>query len=186
MINSGIYKIKNLITDKIYIGSTNNFKKRWMEHEKQLNKNIHKNKKLQHSWNKHGAENFEFVALEGVTDLSKLTDREQYWFDKLKPQYNIALVAGSNLGTKRSVEVRAKMSAWQIGRKMSVEDCKSMSIAQRKISKWPHEKGKSCKCNDCLSMMRKYKTTKAREYRACKIPKRYVLLPNNAVDLNLI
>jgi len=52
---------------------------------------------------------------------AKLIEREQFWIDWLKPKYNLAPKAGSNLGVKYSDEAKTKMSAWQIGRKMSKE-----------------------------------------------------------------
>ena len=41
---------------------------------------------------------------------SDLLQREQYYFDKLKPQYNILKIAGSSLGSKLSEETKAKIS----------------------------------------------------------------------------
>ena len=34
--NSGIYQIRNIINNKIYIGSSANIKKRWSEHKRDL------------------------------------------------------------------------------------------------------------------------------------------------------
>lgn len=33
-VNSGIYKITNTITKEIYIGKTNNFIRRWKDHQR--------------------------------------------------------------------------------------------------------------------------------------------------------
>ena len=46
---TGIYKIINLVNDKIYIGSAVNFVKRWNEHKRKLHLNIHHSSKLQNS-----------------------------------------------------------------------------------------------------------------------------------------
>ena len=51
-IDSCVYIIKNKNNNKIYIGSTINFKKRAQEHKRDLEKNNHINKHLQKSYNK--------------------------------------------------------------------------------------------------------------------------------------
>jgi group I intron endonuclease len=37
-------------------------------------------------------------------DISTVIEREQYYLDKLKPEYNILKIAGSRLGCKHSSE----------------------------------------------------------------------------------
>jgi group I intron endonuclease len=64
---SGIYKIVNKIDEKYYVGSTNNFHKRWnFGHKQPLMENRHDNSKLQNAWNKHGQNNFECSLVEPV------------------------------------------------------------------------------------------------------------------------
>jgi len=107
----GIYQIKNLVDSKCYVGSTaKNFSKRWYQHRYQLAKGTN-TPKLQNAWDKYGAENFEFLVLEAVSDPNMVLEREQYWLDTLQPYYNICPVAGNRLGSKASDETRAKMSA---------------------------------------------------------------------------
>ena len=74
---------------------------------------------------KYGYLNFEFKILETIDfepSQSKterrnlLLEREQYYMDEIKPEYNINLKAGSNLGRKFSEEVRHKMSLAKIGK----------------------------------------------------------------------
>lgn len=98
-----IYQIKNKINGKIYIGSAVNFDRRKYHHIYLLNKNIHRNLKLQNSWNKHGEDNFEFYILEKVIEKENLFCREQHWMDLLgcvENGYNIATIAGSTFGIK--------------------------------------------------------------------------------------
>ena len=59
----GIYKILNTVNNKVYVGSATNIEKRWRDHKWHLNRNIHHNSHLQSSWNKYGAETFEFTVL---------------------------------------------------------------------------------------------------------------------------
>lgn len=61
---TGIYCIKNLINNKVYIGSTKRaFHSRKVKHLKSLNNNKHGNEYLQNSWNKYGHENFSFEII---------------------------------------------------------------------------------------------------------------------------
>lgn len=106
---SGIYQIKNLLNGKIYIGSSINCSSRYRKHFNDLLKNKHVNKILQNSWNKHKPFNFEFSIIEEISDKDKLINREQYYIDVLKPNYNICKIAGNTLGRKISNETKNKI-----------------------------------------------------------------------------
>jgi len=88
-----IYKITNKVNNKIYIGNTNNFKRRKSQHISSLRKNKHTNIYLQNAWNKHGESNFKFEALEEIIEKLKL-NKEQEYLDRLFPfgdhRYNIS------------------------------------------------------------------------------------------------
>ena len=89
----GIYKIENKINSKVYIGSSNNIKRRWQKHKSLLKHNKHQNSHLQASWNKYGEDNFIFSIIELCSENS-LLEREQYFIDKLNPEYNQTMIAG--------------------------------------------------------------------------------------------
>jgi len=119
---TGIYKITNLINNKVYIGQTIDFNKRKKEHINALKGNFHVNKHLQSSWNKYGEKSFKFELVE-LCDANNLTEREQYWIDfyggiNSKNIYNNRDAGDS--GTF-SEEVRAKISAKNTGRHQSEE-----------------------------------------------------------------
>lgn len=80
----GIYQIKNLITSKVYVGSSKNIYKRWQDHRRNLRLNKHHSPYLQASWNKYGEDCFKFSILEKVADIDKLFGRESEWIVKLK------------------------------------------------------------------------------------------------------
>ncbi len=120
-IDPVIYAIFNIVDDKCYVGQTYNKSKRFKEHLKTLRINKHCNFYLQQAWNKCGESSFIFVTLEILINCNKLTEREQYWTDKLEPEYNIAPIAGSLLGYKHTEEARANMSKAHIGKKQSEE-----------------------------------------------------------------
>jgi group I intron endonuclease len=60
----GLYKIKNLVNGKAYIGSSNkNTTGRLIQHKSDLKANRHFNEHLQRAWNKYGEESFTFEHL---------------------------------------------------------------------------------------------------------------------------
>jgi group I intron endonuclease len=122
---SGIYIIKNTVNGHCYVGQAASIGDRWYTHKSHLSKGYHHSAYLQHAWNKYGSDSFSFEVLEFVEkDRDILAKREQFWFDKLSPEYNIAPVAGSSLGLKhppRTDEFRKRMSDMKRGHKKSPE-----------------------------------------------------------------
>lgn len=112
----GIYKITNITNNKIYIGSTKNFKNRWKSHVNLLKNKKHFNRHLQLSWNKYGERNFKFLIIKKMKDVSeeKLLAEEQKYINLLNPfglnGYNIkeeAQCGGStSLTSKLVLEIK--------------------------------------------------------------------------------
>ena len=109
--NASIYMCVNLTNGKIYIGSASKgyLYDRYRAHlflaKKQGSKIVNK------AVMKYGIDNFAFVILEYVKNEKVLIlEREQYYIDLLKPAYNIAKIAGSVMGIRRSMEQRIKLS----------------------------------------------------------------------------
>lgn len=138
----GIYQIVCVTTGRFYIGSAMNLRVRRKSHFGLLQRNEHKNPKLQAAFSKYGPESFRFEILELVLVPEMLTAREQHYLDTRKPfgkhGFNLAPRADSHLGMKRTPESRERMSAWQRGRpspnrgkKMSPEVCARMSLIRR-------------------------------------------------------
>lgn len=124
---SGIYAITHIASGKCYIGSTNNFRRRWSEHRAELNHGKHHSKPLQNAWRKYGSAAFAFTILEYVPDLTLLITREQYYLDtrliaKGSREYNVLLDATSMLGLKHTPETRAKLSWLLKGRSITWSD----------------------------------------------------------------
>lgn len=131
---SGIYVILNTKNGNIYIGQTQDFRKRCKEHAKRLNKGRHENSHLQHAWNKYGESSFKFQLLE-YCDVDKLNKREQHFLDIYMKKgicYNIAKDATAPArGAIRSIESRLKMSASQKKRPPMTEETRLKFSARR-------------------------------------------------------
>ena len=146
---TGIYQITCLPTGKRYIGSTVDFGQRWRHHRNDLKAGRHCNPKLQAAWNKYGADNFTFEALELIiwSAPSKLKAAEERWLAEAKPEFNInpradapmrfateaqrAHMRAVKTGTRHTPETRAKMSLAQSGRIHSEETKAKLSIAHQ-------------------------------------------------------
>jgi len=109
---SGIYQIQSKVkSERIYIGSAQNIRSRWLSHIHDLKKNKHGNSRLQNHFNKYGESDLIFIIVE-LCFPEFLTAREQYYMNKLKPYFNIRKIAGSNLGLKQSEEtIRKKIES---------------------------------------------------------------------------
>jgi group I intron endonuclease len=116
-----IYRIRNLVDGKVYVGQAVNVKKRMYRHLWELRSDRHTNTHLQRAWNARGEHSFVFEIVDDDVDLAEITQREQYHIDAHRsadPEfgYNKSPAAGSNLGVKYSAESRRKMSEAQKGR----------------------------------------------------------------------
>lgn len=130
---TGVYKITNLINSKFYIGSSSrNLLERFNKHQYQLKSNIHTNKHLQSSYNKYGIENFKFEILE-YCSRDTCIEREQFYIDTLKPQYNKNLIAGSSLNVKHSEETKDKIRQKALGRKSKRKGTKCSEETIKKL-----------------------------------------------------
>jgi group I intron endonuclease len=109
---SGIYQIRNIVNNKVYIGSSQNINKRRKTHWRSLRKNKHHNQYLQASYNKYGENSFVFEVLEYIDNITELFVYEQKYIDKLQPAYNIGSVGGGDNISKHpnNLEFREKQS----------------------------------------------------------------------------
>lgn len=114
-----IYKIENLVTSDCYVGSTTNYSRRKKRHFEDLKCGNHHSIKLQRAYTKYGIEAFRVFELESFEFQTKehLLNREQFYIDAIKPKYNICLVAGSQLGSKRSEQFKKDCSNRMRGKK---------------------------------------------------------------------
>ena len=102
-----IYKILNIQTNKIYIGQTNNFNRRKIEHFERLKYKMHENKPLQEDYIRYGLFNFKIEVIEEVED-EKALERETYWINyyggiNSQNVYNIESLDGRSMLFKKSI-----------------------------------------------------------------------------------
>lgn len=88
MKTSGIYRIINTKNKHSYIGQSVDIQSRIKSHFTELAKGRHGNSYLQHAFNKYGVNSFTYEVLEECRH-GALNDREQYWIERLEPEYNI-------------------------------------------------------------------------------------------------
>lgn len=132
----GVYKITNLVSGKIYIGSSENVESRWSFHRSPSSKQV-----IGAAIRKYGSDAFEWSIIECV-ERERLIEREQHYLDHYQPfvdngrGYNVRHIAESNMGMKMSEESRRKMSESRKGRKVSeaTRDKMKESGKQRDIS----------------------------------------------------
>ncbi len=103
-----VYCITNTKSDKVYIGSSTSVKERFYYHRYRLKRGDHTNIHLQRSWNKHGADAFEFEVIQDGIPNESLVEVEQLYLDANDNLFNINPVAGRPPHTP---ETRARMSA---------------------------------------------------------------------------
>ena len=109
MEKCGIYIIVNLQNGKRYIGSSINIYNRLHEHVHNLKNNKAHNQHFQNSWNKYGEECFIYSILEYCNKDIRF-EREQFYIDCLKPEYNLTLNVVANFGHSPSKSTRQKIS----------------------------------------------------------------------------
>jgi len=113
-VKSSIYIIRNLVNNKVYVGSAVNTDKRWSQHKHSLKEGKHHSCLLQRVWDKYGEQNFKFEIIQEVQNPIHLLSYEQVFLDYYKSYehdkgYNICKIAGSPFGLKRSDEAKQKM-----------------------------------------------------------------------------
>jgi group I intron endonuclease len=136
---SGVYGIKCLANDKIYIGSTNNLKRRKKEHFNNL-KNRKHNKSLLEDYNKFGKDNFSFLLLY-YCPIELLKEKEKEYlelyyskgllYNKIKDPTNHKGENNPRYGCKLSEKHKNSLKQGSLGkpshkRKLTIAQCKEI------------------------------------------------------------
>ena len=105
----GIYKIVNMINQKVYVGKAKNIYNRMINHKYQLNKkDKNENRHLINAWHKYGSQNFEYFIIE----------EEDFWIVELKAtdrKFGYNLRRDSSTGLIISEETRKLKSKISMG-----------------------------------------------------------------------
>lgn len=139
---SGVYRGVNLKNGQSYIGSSVTLPKRlgkystisFLESTTKKARSIICSALL-----KNGYSGFSLEILE-YCEPSEVIAREQYYLERLNPEYNILKNAGSPLGRKHSEETKAKMSAANQGRTHTEETITKIWTVERKAQHLEHLK----------------------------------------------
>lgn len=113
--NSGIYAIKNIENDKLYIGQAYNIDKRINTHISAMKGGYEDCGYLQNAWNKYGGDSFLFYIIE-LCSSDKLDEKEIYWIKYLHSHvsengYNLSFGGEHPMKGRNHREYsRAKMS----------------------------------------------------------------------------
>lgn len=119
----GIYQIRNKVNGKVYVGSSVNVRRRWVEHRRDLRRGNHYNQHLQRAWNKYGESSFEFLLVEECGE-ELLEDNENRWLQAKKPEWVYNLTEEVNghrgaanpfFGRTHSHATRERMSVAKAG-----------------------------------------------------------------------
>lgn len=102
-MKSGIYKIHCTVSNKLYIGSSQEIERRKIHHYNRLRAGKHGNPHLQNSYNLYGESSIQFEVLE-YCEVSDLLVTEQKYINQYKGTgklFNVAAVAGASMRNKR-------------------------------------------------------------------------------------
>lgn len=139
---TGIYGIKNKITDEIYVGFTNmNFGDRKDCHFSLLRQNKHHNENLQRSFNQYKEDSFEFIVIEDIVsdNINVFYEKERYYikyFSESGKSFNVQTGGPGFSGARLSKQNIAKLSKINkinmTGTKLSKSTTDKMSETRKK------------------------------------------------------
>lgn len=131
---SGVYRWVNNKSRKSYVGSSSNLSVRFYTYYS-LRSLAKSNRPIDRALLKHGFSSFTLEILE-YCSLNELLNREQCYLDDLKPEYNIAEIAGSTLGYKHTDESVAKMRNFVLSDEVKIRKALATknATASRKVS----------------------------------------------------
>ncbi len=143
-----IYKIRNVVNNKFYVGSTVDSRKRFWAHRKGLRAGKHSSIALQRAWDKYGEDCFKFEIVEQLDSREELFPAEQRWLDEHFGKdycYNVASHADAPM-RDASPEMRAHLAnttkAWierkghpRLGVKLTEDQRIKCAEAAKKVPK---------------------------------------------------
>lgn len=137
MKSNEVYKITNKITNKIYIGITNQgsgarYRHHWYESRIGEPSPIHR------SMAKYGEDNFTLEIIDFADSYDELKEKEKYWIKQYNSidrsiGYNLTEGGDGTFGRKHSEETKEKIRQKALGRKASEEAKRKMSESRKGV-----------------------------------------------------
>ncbi len=122
-----VYCLANNINNKIYVGSSTSFTYRLFKYYN-VNYLFKQKTAINNALSKYGYSQFSLHII-NVCDKSETLEKEQYYMDTLKPEYNILKIAGSSRGFKHSDKT---LKWFKEERKVSENTKKNLALAASK------------------------------------------------------
>ena len=144
---SGIYYIKNIINNKIYVGQSIDIKTRLYRHKNDL-RNNRDSRHLQNSYNKYGEDNFEFVLLMECP-VEELDFWEKYYiklWNTNNYDFGYNLDGGGSTSRLMSEETKFLMSMSRMGHEVSAETRAKISQNHKDVSGSNHHRCRPIYC----------------------------------------
>lgn len=124
---SGIYFLRSIKENAVYVGSSEDIEYRHYQHIHELKSKTHVNRYLQEIWNKDGQVGLQHEVVEHIKDLENLLDIEQQYIDLLKED---ELNGGPRL---LNMNMKATCPPSALGAKRKKETLEKLSIARKKL-----------------------------------------------------
>lgn len=136
---AAVYKLYFKNDNRFYIGSTNNLQERLQAHCRAIAKQKHFNIYFQRLCIKRGLDNLEFEIL-AKSPEEYLIKMEQWFINNLKPELNLAEIAGRppknrKKGYKTTEETKLKISKSKVGKTVDRNGYKHSKETLEKMSK---------------------------------------------------
>ncbi len=129
----GIYRIRNIVNKRIYIGASTNLFRRTRSHRNRLNANNHANKYLQKDWNRYGSKSFRVeIILECESNKGILNLYEDLCFNFYRSENK---EFGYNIKYRHSKKMKTWLGLLRLGCKHT-EDTKKIISALHKRNKY--------------------------------------------------
>jgi group I intron endonuclease len=193
---SGIYFIRNIINNKVYIGSSSNIYRRYLCHRQRLLTDKHHCKHLQNSVNKYGINNFEFKIIAKCPKQRVYLEKlENHFLKNIKNKYNTTDTSSNGTGKILTNIHKENISKGNMGK--IVSEITKLKIKESNMGRVPSNKGKpmteeqkikisignkgkkiSQKHKDKLSLLNKGNTLSKESIEKCKESSRIYWLAN--------
>jgi len=115
-----VYRIRNVESGRVYIGSTRNVDARRKTHWRHLRAGNHDNSHLQRAWDKYGSDFFVFEVLASLeASNQELAECENGYVVAARANegvYNLRVVSASNAGFRWTADQRKRVSVARKGR----------------------------------------------------------------------